>query len=122
MNQIRFVEGMKGVIPLVWASEKYGGSSQGGGPAVVSWAFERPGGGRSFCFTGLDAHSAWAVPGVRQLVVNGVLWSAGLPIPPAGAPCAVEETALRRGLTPRGSRAALLFDAARRFVAGRTGW
>lgn len=121
MNQIRFTEGMNGVTPLVWAGEKHGGSSEGGLEDVVSWAFERPGGGRSFCFTGVDAQSAWAVAGVRQLIVNGVLWTAGMTVPPRGAPCAVEEGALIKGLTPRGSRAALLFDTARRFLIGRTG-
>ena len=68
---------------------------------MVCWAYERPEGGRSFCFTGLDAHAAWSVSGVRQLVVNGILWSAGLAVPAAGAPCAVEREALREYLTPR---------------------
>jgi hypothetical protein len=121
MNEIQFTETMSGVTPLIWASEEHAGSSEGGRADVVSWTFERPGGGRSFCFSGLDSHSAWAVPGLRQLIVNGALWSAGLTIPPAGAPCAVSEAALRQDLTPRGSKAALIFGGARRLMRSLTG-
>jgi hypothetical protein len=92
---------MHGVTPLVWSSRARGGSSLGGAADVVAWAYERPGGGRSFCYTGLDAHSAWSVAPIRQLVVNGVLWSAGGVIPDAGAPCVADAAALRRHLTPR---------------------
>ncbi len=101
LNQIQFVDGMTGVTPLVWSSKRNRGSSEGGAADVVSWTYERPDGGRSFSFTGLDAHSAWSVPGVRQLMVNGILWSAGLPVPEAGAPCAVDDAALNSYLTPR---------------------
>lgn len=105
LNEVRFVEGMRGVTPLVWSGQKHRGSCAGGAADVVCWAYERPGRGRSFCFSGLDAHSAWSPQGVRQLLVNGILWSAGMAVPDAGAPCAVAETALRRYLTPRRSRA-----------------
>jgi len=101
LREIRFVDGMTGVTPLLWSSRTHRGSSDGGVADVVAWTYERPDGGRSFCFTGLDAHSGWSVPAVRQLVVNGILWSAGVPIPAAGAPCAVDDDALRRYLTPR---------------------
>lgn len=101
LNGIEFVDGMNGVTPLLWSGRRHRGSDEGGAADVVCWAYERPGGGRAFCFTGLDAHSAWSVPGVRQLVVNGILWSAGLPVPERGAPCAVTEAALNGYLTPR---------------------
>ncbi|MGH7787327.1 MAG: ThuA domain-containing protein [Candidatus Binatia bacterium] len=101
LREIRFVDGLHGVVPLVWSSRAHGGSSRGGAADVVSWAYERPGGGRSFCYTGLDAHSAWSVGPIRQLVVNGVLWSAGVAIPDVGAPCAAGAAELRRHLTPR---------------------
>jgi len=109
LNEIHFVDGMRGVTPLVWSSRKQGGSSEGGAADVVAWTYDRPGGGRSFCFTGLDAHAAWSVPGVRQLMVNGILWSAGLSVPPEGAPCAADETVLKNCLTPRGSRVTWAF-------------
>jgi hypothetical protein len=112
LNEIRFVDDMRGITPLVWSSREHGGSSAGGTAAVVAWAYERPGGGRSFSFTGLDAHSAWSVAGVRRLIVNGILWSAGTRVPPEGAPCVADEALLNGCLTPRGSRAA---RAIRRF-------
>ena len=114
LNQIQFVDGRHGVTPLLWAGPAHRGSSQGGSDDVVAWAYERPGGGRSFCFTGLDAHTAWSASGVRQLVVNGALWAAGLAIPASGAPCAVDADALRGYLTPRGSRRAWLAKLVRR--------
>lgn len=52
---------------------------------VVAWAYERPGGGRSFAFTGCDLHRNWNVEGQRRLVINGILWSAQLEIPAGGA-------------------------------------
>lgn len=66
----------------------------------------RGAGGRSFCFTGLDAHSAWSVGGVHQLMVNAILWSAGLTIPANRASCVVSPTELQSNLTLRGSQAA----------------
>lgn len=110
LNEIQFVDGMIGVTPLVWSSKRYRGSSEGGAADVVSWAYERPDGGRSFCFTGLDAHSAWSIPGVRQLVVNGILWSAGATVPRTGAPCAADETLLDSLLTRRASSGRRILD------------
>ncbi len=110
LNEIRFVDGMRGITPLVWSGREYGGSSDGGALDVAAWTYDRPGGGRSFGFTGLDAHSAWSACGVRQLIVNGILWSAGLSVPPEGAPCAADETLLKSYLTPRGPRATWVFQ------------
>jgi hypothetical protein len=106
LNAIRFVADLHGVTPLVWSGPVHRGSSAGGVAEVVAWAYERADGGRSFCFTGLDAHAAWNAAGVRQLLVNASLWSAGLAIPAAGAPCAIDPRAVRAYLTPRGSRSA----------------
>ncbi len=110
LNHIQFVDGMHGVTPLVWSSRKHGGSNAGGTADVVSWTYDRPDGGRSFCFTGLDAHSAWSVPGVRQLVVNGILWSAGVSVPVHGAPCVADVTTVNRYLTPRTPKTRRPFD------------
>lgn len=103
LNRIQFVKDMRGITPLVWSSRDHGGSSAGGAPDVVAWTYDRADGGRSFCFTGLDAHSAWSIPGVRQLVVNGILWSAGCDIPADGAACDADESLLHSYLTPRAS-------------------
>jgi len=64
-------------------------------PEVVAWAFERPDGGRSFAFTGCDLHRNWEVESQRRVVVNGILWSAGVAVPEGGAK--VEFAAARLG-------------------------
>ncbi len=92
---------MQGITPLVWSSKEYEEGRAGIEGHIVAWGYDRPRGGRSFGFTGLDAHSAWELPGMRQLVVNGILWSAGVEIPDAGAPCQIEKAALDAMLTPR---------------------
>jgi len=101
LNGVQFADGMRGITPLVWSGRRYRGSDRGGARDVVAWAYEAPSGARAFTFTGSDAHSAWSVPGVRQLMVNGILWSAGLSVPKSGAPCALDAAASRRYLTPR---------------------
>lgn len=104
LNGIQFVKPNQGIVPLVWSSKEYEEGRPGIEGHIVAWGYERPRGGRSFGFTGLDAHSAWELPGMRQLVVNGVLWSAGAEIPSAGAPCQIEKAALDAMLTPRESK------------------
>jgi hypothetical protein len=116
LKEIQFLDDMRGVTALVWSGREHRGASSGGVADVVSWAYERPAGGRSFCFTGLDAHSAWSAAGLRRLLVNGTLWSAGLTIPETGAPCAVDTAALRSYLTPRGSRSAWAIKLLRRVL------
>ncbi len=101
LNAIQFVDGMKGITPLVWSGKEYAGSRAGLDKDIVAWSYERPNGGRSFSFTGLDAHSAWSLPGMRQLVVNGVLWTAGIEIPATGAASEIEESKLNAMQTPR---------------------
>jgi hypothetical protein len=51
----------------------------------VGWAYERPGGGRSFGFVGLHFHDNLESEPFRRLIVNGLLWAAQAEIPPAGA-------------------------------------
>ena len=101
LNELQFVEGMQGITPLVWSGKKYEGSRAGLDADVVGFAYERPGGGRSFGFTGLDAHSAWSLTGMRKFVTNGVLWTAHVEIPSDGAACAMDATQLEGYLTPR---------------------
>lgn len=101
LNGLQFVSGMKGVTPLVWSGKKYAGSRAGLDADIVGYSYDRPNGGRSFSFTGLDAHSAWSLKGMRQLVVNGVLWTAGVDIPSVGAPCEISEEQLTKIQSPR---------------------
>ena len=57
---------------------------------TIGWAYERPDGGRSFAFTGCDLHRNWQVESQRRLVVNGILWTAKLEVPEAGARSGVQ--------------------------------
>jgi type 1 glutamine amidotransferase len=65
---------------------------------VIAWAYERPGGGRGFSFTGADLHKSWSYESQRKLVLNGILWSAHLPVPAAGAVASFDPAALERNL------------------------
>lgn len=100
LGHLKFVDGLKGVTPLVWSGKKHLGSPEGGEYDITGWAYDRPGGGRSFGFSGLDAHYAWAADGLRRFVVNGVLWSAGVDIPETGAKCDLDTATMNRHFDP----------------------
>jgi hypothetical protein len=57
-----------------------------GMPEHVMWAIERPGGGRGFGFTGGHWHHNWAHNDFRKVVLNALVWIAGLEVPPDGVP------------------------------------
>jgi hypothetical protein len=100
---MRFVEGMKGVTPILSAlpplsTIQDGGkkaSSHGGNPAVweevsagkpqvMAWAYERPDGGRGFGFTGLHKHDNLANDNMRTLLLNAAAWVSRLDVPAEG--------------------------------------
>jgi hypothetical protein len=102
---MRFVEGMKGVTPVLSAlpplktiqGEGKKSSSHGGNPdvykavkagqkQVMAWAYERPTGGRGFGFTGLHKHDNLGNDNFRTLLLNAVAWVAKLPVPEKGVP------------------------------------
>lgn len=101
---MRFIDGMKGVTPILTTlppdstlSRPDGAHS--GNPHVrkaiankeeqhMAWAFERPDGGRSFGFTGAHFHRNWQNDNFRTLVLNAIVWSAGLEVPEGGVPSA----------------------------------
>jgi hypothetical protein len=102
---MRFVEGMKGVTPILEAlpplnTIHFDGkkpSSHGGNPDVLAdvtagkkqamaWAYERPKGGRSFGFTGLHKHDNLGNDSFRTLLLNAVAWVAHLEVPADGVP------------------------------------
>jgi type 1 glutamine amidotransferase len=51
---------------------------------TMMWVYERPGGGRSFGFTGGHTHANWGDPGQRKAVLNALLWIAKVEVPPGG--------------------------------------
>jgi hypothetical protein len=102
LYKLRFAADKKGVTPLLrTAAPKAPAGSETSDEAIVGWAFERPGGGRSFSFTGTHLHQSLAEEGYRRFLVNGVLWSAGVDIPSGGAPVALDAADLPKYLEGR---------------------
>lgn len=101
---MRFVEGMQGVTPILTDLPPRETLTRPDGPhsgnphvraAVlermepqhVAWAYERPQGkGRGFGFTGGHFHKNWADDNFRKIVLNAIVWAAGLDVPPEGVP------------------------------------
>ena len=95
---MRFVDDMKGVTPILTAippdsTRRKGNDAHGANPTVfarkgmpehVAWTYQRPDGGRGFGFTGGHSHWAWANDSFRKVVLNGIVWTAGLDVPPDG--------------------------------------
>lgn len=100
---MRFREEMEGVTPILSAlppaetlSRKDGPHS--GNPHVreavledklpqhVMWAFDRPGKGRSFGFTGGHFHKNWQHDDQRRVVLNAIAWISGAEVPEKGIP------------------------------------
>lgn len=114
---MRFVPGMRGVTPVLSAvappeTMNRGDGPHSGNPAVrasvkqgepqvLMWAFERPGGGRGFGFTGGHFHRNWGDPNLRKAVLNALVWIAGGDVPPDGIASTVTQDQLARNLDPK---------------------
>ncbi|RUL88695.1 ThuA domain-containing protein [Tautonia sociabilis] len=99
---MRFRPDMAGVTPILTALPPESTLSRpdgdrSGNPAVraavsrgepqhVSWAFERPDGGRGFGFTGGHVHWNWGDDNFRTVVLNAIVWASGADVPPNGVP------------------------------------
>ena len=95
---MRFAEGLKGVTPLLTAvappetmsrpDGPYEGnpaareSVKRGDPQTIAWAYERPGGGRGFGYTGGHYHTNWTDPNLLRLMLNAIVWTAKADVPP----------------------------------------
>jgi type 1 glutamine amidotransferase len=101
---IRFAPEMKGITPILKATppdatrgteaaKKFPGREE-----VVAWAFERPGGGRSFGFTGGHFHRNWNDDNFRRLVTNAILWSANVEVPEGGAKVLLDPDDIKKNL------------------------
>jgi type 1 glutamine amidotransferase len=62
---------------------------------VVAWGLTREDGGRSFGTTLGHFHENFAREPFRRLVVNGILWSAGVEVPEQGADVMIDPALLR---------------------------
>ena len=90
--KLRFVDGLKGVTPLLRTKSPKDAGKTSDTEAIISWAYARPNGGRSFAFTGGHLQSSFTQEGYRKFLVNGILWSAGQEIPATGAPVKLDAT------------------------------
>lgn len=68
--------------------------------ATVAWAFERAGGGRSFGYTGAHFSAAFDQPMLRRLLVNAILWTAGVDAAPGSAGARARAATPTRDLPP----------------------
>jgi type 1 glutamine amidotransferase len=100
--KLTFVPELKGITPLLRTTQL---SPKGkptepitGTQNIVCWAYDRPDGGRAFVLTGGHGHKNWGLPGLRRLVVNGILWTAKVDIPKGGAPVELNQDDLMKDL------------------------
>ena len=83
---MRFEEGDTRLQPILL--------KQADGPPLentISWAVEREDGGRGFSFTGGHYSVNWWNPNFRGLVLNGIVWAAGIEIPEGGIVSRLED-------------------------------
>lgn len=115
---MRFREGMAGVTPILSAvpperSVSSKDNARGGNPTVrgevaaqmpqhIAWAVERPDGGRGFGFTVGHTHRRWMNDDQRKLLLNALLWTAKVQVPPAGVQSTVTEADITANLDPKG--------------------
>jgi hypothetical protein len=118
---IRFRDGMKGVTPILVAKPddetRQGKSSSPRGPyphvvaasgreEILSWAVERPDGGRGFGFTGAHFHKNFGNEDFRKLVLNSLVWLTKTEVPANGVESKISEEDLQKNLDPKGRRPA----------------
>jgi type 1 glutamine amidotransferase len=117
---LRFVDGMKGVTPILAtvapdSTMDRPDGPHSGNPAVresvknhdaqtMCWAYERPSGGRGFGFTGAHYHKNWGNDNFRKVVLNGILWVAHVEVPPDGVQSHVTAEDLSKNLDPKGKK------------------
>jgi len=115
---MRFREGMTGVTPILNAvapatTMNRSDGPHEGNPAVrasvkngevqhMAWAFERPDGGRGFGFTGCHYHKNWANDDLRKLVLNAILWTAKVEVPPDGVSSHITAEQLKQNMDRKG--------------------
>lgn len=101
---IRFDPDAKGVTSILKAVPPDGtrgtpeARKHAGRNETLAWAFDRADGGRSFGFTGGHRHANWADPNFRRLVVNAILWTAGVDVPADGAKVEMNAEDIKRNL------------------------
>ncbi|HLY19038.1 MAG TPA: ThuA domain-containing protein [Bryobacteraceae bacterium] len=92
--RIVFRKDDKRMVPILTTMLPKGAPQQ----ETVAWAVERDDGGRGFGFTGGHFHHNWGLEDQRRLVVNAILWTAKVDIPPGGANCSLTPEDLKANL------------------------
>lgn len=87
---------------------------------TLMWVTERPDGGRGFGFTGGHYHANWANDDQRKLVLNAILWVAGVEVPANGVESKVTPAQLRANLDAKGGRGGAAPNAALSSVTALT--
>jgi type 1 glutamine amidotransferase len=64
---------------------------------TVAWAYQRDTGGRAFLFTGVHYLSAFDEPDLRRMLLNAIVWTAGMSVPEQGVRSLAPAQALQRG-------------------------
>ncbi len=115
---MRFKEPTDGLVPILSAVPPDATRERPDGPhsnnptvragkgsrEVLAWAYERPGGGRGFGCTGAHFHRNWANDDFRRLMLNGLVWTAGLDVPLDGVPSGVSADDLASNLDEKAPR------------------
>jgi len=68
---------------------------------TMMWVTERPNGGRSFGFTGGHTHANWGDANQRRVVLNALVWIAGMDVPPGGVVDEIRPADLTINLDPK---------------------
>ncbi|CAN5130132.1 hypothetical protein BH23VER1_BH23VER1_15260 [soil metagenome] len=103
--RLRFLPGGEGVVPL-WRIGTEAGES--GLDNVTAWCLQREDGGRGFGCTGGHFYANWEQPDFRKTVLNGIVWSAGVEVPPSGVEAPMLDIAETRGRPEPWHRALIL--------------
>lgn len=75
-----------------------------GSRETLAWAYERAAGGRGFGCTGAHFHKNWENDDFRKLMLNALVWTAGLDVPADGVSSAVAAPDLAANLDDKPPR------------------
>ena len=82
-QRVRHYNSWEQVGPSLWGTNQ-----------TLMWGLEREDGGRGIGFTGGHWHKNWALDNYRKLVLNAIVWVAGMEVPKGGvksAPVTLEQ-------------------------------
>jgi hypothetical protein len=77
-----------------------------GSREVLAWAYERPDAGRGFGCTGAHFHRNWSNEDFRRMMLNALVWTAGLDVPAEGVASAVTTDDLAANLDDKHAKPA----------------